>query len=603
MKKILSVLVVTLCGIGTMFAQSYIRFNVQLATGSENMGYVTTSSSTTVSNDYTTTSGSYSSSSTKCTYKYLVMHQSHGNKPSQGYAFARTSDASKYHFVGWSKTNNVNEIISTDFCHGPIGDLTKELYHCEKITDNNGTFYAHFAENEVWDFVFNPVAEGGQYTVNYTSNSVSKSATLTTTSAALNLSGITNADEASFTLIATATANYRFLRWRFEYNDGTIEYNNNLNPTKKFAKSATISCEFIHKDFAQFVVMGENNSYVYLSDAIAAANISASKVVVLKESGKLYPENNDASYFSASEKKYTIPSGVTLLIPNSVNSVDWVVHMGKITSSQLGSGFAEKLCLTVDEEQDFEVYGNICLYAKITAGTGAVCDYGRIHLGNDSHIVLKSGSKLNAIGYVTGEENSSVEIESGAVVQEIIQMSDWRGGSAVSAMVMSNGRKNRVFPINQYYVQNIETKLIAHKGAVSDVTSLVTVSSFNFPVSATMFSPADGNYTGMFRIGEGAVLERQYDKEKDRINYTLLLEEGYASANISWDQVTLNLESEADGLSGAAADAILNGMGLSKVSSADYILPITNNMNIHITEGYLAFLCIFFKICKCCPCS
>ena len=209
----------------------------------------------------------------------------------------------------------------------------------------------------------------------------------------------------------------------------------------------------------------------------------------------------------------------------------------------------------------------------------------RIHLGNDSHIVLKSGSKLNAIGYVTGDENSSVEIESGAVVQEIIQMSDWRGGSAVSAMVMSDGRKNRVFPINQYYVQNIETKLIAHKGAVSDVTSLVTVSSFNFPVSATMFSPADGNYTGMFRIGEGAVLERQYDKEKDRINYTLRLEEGYASANISWDQVTLNLESEADGLSGVAADAILNGMGLSKVSSADYILPITNNMNIHITEG------------------
>ena len=418
MKKILSVLVMTLFCVGGVFAESKITFKVKLATGSEGMGYVTTSSSTTVSNDYTTTSGSYSSSSTKCTYKYYVIHQSHGNKPSQGYAFARTSDASKYHFVGWSKTNNVNEIVSTEFCHGPIGDLTKDLYHCERITDDNGTFYAHFAKNEVWDFVFNPVTEGGQYTVNYTYNSLPQSLTLTTTSSVQTLSGITNADEASFTLTATASTNYRFLRWRFDYNDGAIEYNNNPNPTKKFAKSATISCEFISKDYAQFIVIGENNSYVHLSDAIAAAKASASKVVVLKESGKLYPETETTDDYNAVDKKYIIPEDITLLIPNSDNSADYVVHMGKITSSQLGSGFAEKKCLTVGDEQDFEVSGNICVYAKITAGTGAVGNYGRIHLGSDSHIVLKPGSKLNVIGYVTGDyKNSSVVVESGAVVQ------------------------------------------------------------------------------------------------------------------------------------------------------------------------------------------
>lgn len=588
MKKILSVLVMTLLCVGGVFAESKITFNVQLATGSEGMGYVMTSSSATVSNDYTTTSQSYSSSSTKCSYKYYVLHQSHGNKPSQGYAFARTSDASQYHFVGWSKTNNVDEIISSDFCYGPIGDLTKELYHCENITDNNGTFYAHFAENEVWDFVFNPVTEGGQYTVNYTSNSISKSATLTTTSAALNLSGITNADEASFTLKATASTNYRFLRWRFEYNDGTIEYNNNPNPTKKFAKSATISCEFISKDFAQFVVMSEINSYVYLSDAIAAAKVSASKVVVLKESGKLYLEAETTDYYDATAKKYTIPNDVTLLIPNSDNSADYVVHMGKITASQIdnSSSFAEKKCLMVDEEQDFDVHGNICVYAKITNnGSGAVKQYGRIHLGNDSHIVLKSGSKLNAIGYVTGHEKSSVVVESGAIVQEIIQMSDWRGGDAISDMVMSSGKTNRVFPINQYYVQNIEPKLIAHEGAVSDVTSMVNVGGFNFPVSATMFSPASGNYTGMFRLTEGTVLERYYDVESDRMNYTIRLADGYNAAEVSWDKVKLNLEAEDDGLGGLAANALLTSMGLSEISSADYILPINNNMDIHICEG------------------
>lgn len=585
MKKILSILVFTLCCVGGVFAESKITFKVQLATDSEGMGYVTASSSATVSDDYTTPNASYSSSSTKCTYKYYVLHQSHGNKPSQGYAFARTSDASKYHFVGWSKTNNVDEIFSSNFCYGPIGDLTKDLYHCENITDNNGTFYAHFAENEVWNFVFNPVTDGGEYIVNYTSEGVSNSATLTKTSGALNLSNITNADEASFTLKAAASTNYRFLRWRFEYSDGT-EYDNNVNPTKKFAKSATISCEFISKDYAQFIVIGENNSYVHLSDAIAAAKASASKVVVLKESGKLYLEESNTDYYDATAKKYTIPQNITLLIPNSDNSADYVVHMGKITSSQLGSGFAEKKCLTVEAEQDFEVHGNICVYAKITAGTGAVGNYGRIHLGNDSHIVLKNGSKLNAIGYVTGDyENSSVVVESGAVVQEIIQMSDWRGGDGMSQMVMSSGRSNKVFPINQYYVQNIETKLIAHEGAVSDVTSLAQVSGFNFPVSATMFSPASGNYTGMFRLTEGTILERYYDVEYDRINYTIRLADGYNSADVSWDKVQLNLEAEDGGLGGYAAEALLSSMGLKEISSADYILPINNNMDIHICKG------------------
>ncbi len=594
MKKILSILVFTLFCVGGVFAESKITFKVQLATGSEGMGYVTTSSSSTVSDDYSAPSDSYSSSSTKCNYKTFfganVSHVSHGTKPSQGYAFARTSDASKYHFVGWSKTNNVNDIISTDFCYGPIGKTDETMYHCHgeaKLypntkTDDNGTFYAHFAENEVWDFIFNPVTEGGQYTVSYTSNNVPLSATLMTTSAALTLSGITNADEASFTLAATASANYRFLRWCFEYSDGTREYDNNVNPTKKFAKSATISCEFINKDHAQFVVLGEKNAYFKLSDAIAAAKVSASKVVVLKESGKLYIETENTTYFDAASKKHTIPEDITLLIPNSDNSADYVVHMGKISTEQVIStpSFTEKKCMTVDAEQDFDVYGDICIYAKIVQGTGTICNYGRIHLGNNSDIVLKSGSKLNAIGYVTGDENSSVVVESGAVIQEIIQMIDWRGGDAISDMVMSSGKKNRVFPINQYYVQNIETKLIAHEGAVSDVTSLAVVGGFSFPVSATMFSPASGNYTGMFRLGTGVKLERYYDIAKDRINYTLRLAEGATSANVSWDQISLNLETDD-----TAAKMLLSSMGLSKISSADYVLPITNNMNIHICEG------------------
>ena len=114
---------------------------------------------------------------------------------------------------------------------------------------------------------------------------------------------------------------------------------------------------------------------------------------------------------------------------------------------------------------------------------------------------------------------------------------------------------------------------------------MVNVGGFNFPVSATMFSPASGNYTGMFRLTEGTVLERYYDVESDRMNYTIRLADGYNAAEVSWDKVKLNLEAEDDGLGGLAANALLTSMGLSEISSADYILPINNNMDIHICEG------------------
>ena len=580
MKKILSVLVFTLFCVGGVFAKSTVKVTVKLSSTSTGMGYVTYSTSTTTNETYTSTSGSKNNSSSG---GFLGIG---ARSTSPYYIFARTADSENYYFVGWSKGVDDPSKIDTSIPRNGY-QVGGSYAHGDNISVDE-TYYAHFKEINAWNIVLMQVTEGGSYSVTHTLNDVSKSYPVNTTSGNVEIPAFTDPKSAELTLSATSEADYRFYRWCIDYGDEKPVYDNRPNPTLTVAQSATISCEFISKDYAQFIVIGENNSYVHLSDAIAAAKASASKVVVLKESGKLYLETKTTDDYEADAKKYIIPKDITLLIPNSDNSANYVVHMGKTSSSQLVSNtvaFKEIKWLEVDKEQDFDVYGNICIYANLVAGSGAIRQYGRIHLGNESHIVLKSGSKLNAIGYVTGHQQSSVEVESGAVVQEIIQMSDWRGGDGVSQMVMSSGRSNKVFPINQYYVQNIETKLIAHEGAISDVTSLVTVSSFNFPVSATMFSPASGNYTGMFRLGTGVKLERYYDIAKDRINYTLRLEEGATSANVSWDQITLNLESEADGLGGFGADLILSGMGLSEVSSADYVLPITNNMDIHICEG------------------
>ena len=356
MKKILSVLVFTLFCVGGVFAKSTVKVTVKLSSTSTGMGYVTYSTSTTTNETYTSTSGSKDNSSSGGFFGIGA------KSTSPYYIFARTADSQNYYFVGWSKGVDDPSKIDTSIPRNGY-QVGGSYAHGDNINVDE-TYYAHFKEIKEWNIVLKQVAKGGSYSVAHILNSVSISYPVNTTSGDVKIPAFTDPQSAELTLSATSEANYRFYRWCIDYGDGKPAYDNRPNPTLTVAQSATISCEFISKDYAQFVVMGENNSYVYLSDAIAAAKASASKVVVLKESGKLYLETGTTDDYNADAKKYTIPSDITLLIPNSDN---YVVHMGKISSSQLVSNtvvFSRTKWLEVDQEQDFDVYGNICINAN-----------------------------------------------------------------------------------------------------------------------------------------------------------------------------------------------------------------------------------------------
>ena len=226
--------------------------------------------------------------------------------------------------------------------------------------------------------------------------------------------------------------------------------------------SSEVYAEFIPEGSAMFCLLGnESVLYLKLSEAISAAAEGSNNVIVLHRSGKLYPEIESTTYYDAGANKYTIPSNVTLLIPNSENIADYKVHMDVLTADQISSaGFSEIKLLKIEDGQDMDVYGKMCIYATVKVNTAAVQTYGRLHLGEGSDITLKSGASLNALGYITGHDNSSVIAESGATVQELLQISDWRGGNAL-ATIAKAATSHRAFPITQYYVQNVETKLIS----------------------------------------------------------------------------------------------------------------------------------------------
>ena len=114
-------------------------------------------------------------------------------------------------------------------------------------------------------------------------------------------------------------------------------------------------------------------------------------------------------------------------------------------------------------------------------------------------------------------------------------------------MCMGNG----VFPFSQYFIQNIESPLTIYSGAEEILYTDIYASDSQNGASVTFI----GN-SGMFKVLSGS-LTKQYDAAQDRMVYTV---NGKAELN------SLSINS-----------------GALRVDSSEYVLPITNNMTLHIT--------------------
>ena len=171
--------------------------------------------------------------------------------------------------------------------------------------------------------------------------------------------------------------------------------------------------------------------------------------------------------------------------------------------------------------------------------------HGFIKMESGSAITVQSGANLYAWGFISG--SGSVTVQSGGSVYEWYQVLDFRGGTASSAM------GNKVFPFNQYAVQNVEVPLTLHAGASETVYTAVYAMRQIYTTSIPFIAD-----DGMFKLASGS-LTKAYDGSTDRVIYTV---NGEAEVN------SLNLK-----LAGTS------------VNSSSYVLPLTNNMTINLTSG------------------
>lgn len=192
---------------------------------------------------------------------------------------------------------------------------------------------------------------------------------------------------------------------------------------------------FASKTAALFETGGQ--PFDNLGDAVTYAQANGQSKITLAADGSI-------------SGSYTIPAGITLLIPFDAAGTLYTDAPAAIRTTPESKPFRT---LTMSEGTSITVNGAISLGGRYFAAGGGqqgrpIGDYGYIKMADNSSITVKNGGKLYAWGFISG--SGSVLAESGATVYEFYQIADFRGGSA------SSGMGHGVFPFSQYFVQNIE---------------------------------------------------------------------------------------------------------------------------------------------------
>lgn len=355
----------------------------------------------------------------------------------------------------------------------------------------------------------------------------------------------TNAQSSSiaYKVDATPADGYRFKGW-YDVNTGTC-INTNATTALSFDSDCTITARFRSKDLALFETGGQ--LFDDLNEAVAYAQANSQNKITLASDGKI-------------TGTYTIPSGVTLLIPFDEAETHYTDKPESIEKYETPRAFRK---LTMAPGSSITVDGAISVGGKHchTMGSlGPSGPYGQIDMAAGSTITLRNGANLYAWGYITGD--GQITAEFGATVYEYFQVRDWRGGTATSDML---GKKQKVFPLSQYYVQNIEAALTIQAGAAERTYISISVKVLFIDTVKTATIDFIGSTNSLFRLGNGGTLTKKYDSKTDRTTYTTT---GSAS-----------LDSLALGISGYNID------------SKDYVLPVNSNMTLNILSGSVAMNC------------
>ena len=345
-----------------------------------------------------------------------------------------------------------------------------------------------------------------------------------------------------YALFATANKGYKFYGW---YSVTQEKYLSVDAETSLFLDSdQTVTAVFVSEETPIFDAGGFR--FTDLNEADEYAKEHKIEQITLVSDGTLPAD------------EYTISEGVTLLIP--FDDAGTCYTTAPATTGNAYTTPSAYRTLTMDPEAHITVDGAISVSAMHTArgnglngneGGGAPSGkYGYIFMDPGSSITVNDGGALYVWGFISG--SGTVTAKSGAVVYENIQIVDFRGGSVSLKMSMDS---RRVFPFNQFFIQNIETELVMESGAEEYIYSSLYASNTSTSTSVKFIGVSDG----MFRLENGSKLTKRYDPKTDRLEIEL---EGNASVN-----------------------PLAVKLSIASFNSESFVLSIPNNMTLRILSG------------------
>ena len=343
-----------------------------------------------------------------------------------------------------------------------------------------------------------------------------------------------------------------------------------------------------------------NVSYAKLEDAIAYANNNPSvqNIVIFMTNDYTLP----AGY-------YTLPANATIVVPMS-DSQEKEVNMTaprvvfndqRIATPYVTIQPTEFRRLTFASGVNMDVFGQIELtcsqYASNEAYTAQPCGaYGRLVLEEGSHLTLQSGSEVRAWGFVTGK--GEMDARRGAKVREMFQLGDWKGAmTSVQIVGLVKQSENptlynvvggdhsdkKIFPVTQYFIQNIESPVKYHPGAVLSTSAAVSEGLMGMSVSMAATDIAivgvSGQHQAIFLMDQMADADntwvrKWYDVENDIQVYDINSAAHIGSMVLDMGDINL----------------LTYGSVPIRLNSAKFDLPLTCNFKIHLLSGTMDFL-------------
>ncbi len=256
--------------------------------------------------------------------------------------------------------------------------------------------------------------------------------------------------------------------------------------------------------FSQDTVATFNGTeYDDLQDALDAAGASGTTAMVILQQDVEIDDD------------ITIPANVTLLIPYAGDDTGVDFSDTEALKEKVNRGIAYR---TLTLNGDLTVNGTILVNARLgsssTGHQGTIAgDYGHLILNGEA--TVNDGGAFKVLGMVTG--TGSIDTLSGGALYQPFEMTDWPGGTTGLGLYSEANE----FPINQYYIQNIQVTTVIEYGASMNAYAYLLVPSMHLGVQVVMDGLISDSNSAFFKMGEGSCLTLEYDPNKCQTGVTV----------------------------------------------------------------------------------